>query len=355
MARWNLSSWLSHSVTQQPYVPATPAAVRGQVYVQELPARFNADVDMQLRFGSGIAYRASRVLHEFVRSSDVRALRAQDANAIWVPLYTGFVGRRRILNHASKLHEVDAEKSRDTYARTHSHTPVSPTSHTPSGGRRASTPAALAIEASRSYLCRRNGSRALLPVRLERQGPIRLCHGLDVRGHQNLRPGLRARRARHRDGERALHKLLLLPRARPGHPTLGQRREVHGTGASASPRRRVFVEVATPLFLGATKRTCKLSRRPKPVGLAPPQRPPPHLAARGVHRFGSLVPSMVAPRSSRRTNGCALCTRARSPHRCEGGQRPSRAAEAARQAGWSRQEGVGQASRVPLGASRVGA
>ena len=355
MARWNLSSWLSHSVTQQPYVPATPAAVRGQVYVQELPARFNADVDTQLRFGSGIAYRASRVLHEFVRSSDVRALRAQDANAIWVPLYTGFVGRRRILNHASKLHEVDAEKSRDTYARTHSHTPVSPTSHTPSGGRRASTPAALAIEASRSYLCRRNGSRALLPVRLERQGPIRLCHGLDVRGHQNLRPGLRARRARHRDGERALHKLLLLPRARSGHPTLDQRREVHGTGASASPRRRVFVEVATPLFLGATKRTCKLSRRPKPVGLAPPQRPPPHLAARGVHRFGSLVPSMVAPRSSRRTNGCALCTRARSPHRCEGGQRPSRAAEAARQAGWSRQEGVGHASRVPLGASRVGA
>ena len=32
-----------------------------------------------------------------------------------------------------------------------------------------------------------------------------------------------------------------------------------------------------------------------------------------------------------------------------------RAAEAARQAGWSRQEGVGQASRLPLGASRVGA
>ena len=118
MARWNLSSWLSHSVTQQPYVPATPAAVRGQVYVQELPARFNADVDTQLRFGSGIAYRASRVLHEFVRSSDVRALRAQDANAIWVPLYTGFVGRRRILNHASKLHEVDAEKSRHTYTHT---------------------------------------------------------------------------------------------------------------------------------------------------------------------------------------------------------------------------------------------
>ena len=106
MARWNLSSWLSHSVTQQPYVPATPAAVRGQVYVQELPARFNADVDTQLRFGSGIAYRASRVLHEFVRSSEARALRAQDANAIWVPLYTGFVGRRRILNHASKLAEI---------------------------------------------------------------------------------------------------------------------------------------------------------------------------------------------------------------------------------------------------------
>ena len=108
MARWNLSSWLSHNVTQQPYVPATPAAVRGQVYVQELPARFNTDVDTPLRFGSGIAYRASRVLHEFVRSSEARALRVQDANVIWVPLYTGFVGRRRILNHASKLKEVDA-------------------------------------------------------------------------------------------------------------------------------------------------------------------------------------------------------------------------------------------------------
>jgi hypothetical protein len=110
MARWNLSSWLSHSVTQQPYVPATPAAVRGQVYVQELPARFNADVDTRLRFGSGIAYRASRVLHEFVLSSEARALRAQEANVIWVPLYTGFVGQRRILNHASKLQEVDTEK-----------------------------------------------------------------------------------------------------------------------------------------------------------------------------------------------------------------------------------------------------
>ena len=108
MARWNLSSWLLHSVTQQPDVPATPAAVRGQVYVQELPARFNTDVDTPLRFGSGIAYRASRVLHEFVRSSEARALRVQDANVIWVPLYTGFVGRRRILNHASKLKEVDA-------------------------------------------------------------------------------------------------------------------------------------------------------------------------------------------------------------------------------------------------------
>ena len=108
MARWNLSSWLLHSVTQQPEVPATPAAVRGQVYVQELPARFNTDVDTPLRFGSGIAYRASRVLHEFVRSSEARALRVQDANVIWVPLYTGFVGRRRILNHASKLKEVDA-------------------------------------------------------------------------------------------------------------------------------------------------------------------------------------------------------------------------------------------------------
>ena len=121
MARWNLSSWLSQSVTQQPYVPATPAAVRGQVYVQELPARFNADVDTQLRFGSGIAYRASRVLHEFVRSSEARALHTQDASVIWVPLYTGFVGRRRILNHASKLDEVDAE-NKPRHLHTHTRT-----------------------------------------------------------------------------------------------------------------------------------------------------------------------------------------------------------------------------------------
>ena len=133
MARWNLSSWLSHSVTQQPYVPATPAAVRGQVYVQELPARFNADVDTQLRHSSGIAYRASRVLHEFVRSSEARALRAQDANVIWVPLYTGFVGRRRILNHASKLHEVDAEnkpRHLHTRARAHAHARFNHQPHT---------------------------------------------------------------------------------------------------------------------------------------------------------------------------------------------------------------------------------
>ena len=108
MARWNLSSWLAHGVAQQPYVPATPAAMRGQVYVQELPSRFNYDVDVPLRFGSGISYRASRVLHEFVRRSEARTVRVQDAGVIWVPLYTGFVGRRRILNHGSKLKEVDA-------------------------------------------------------------------------------------------------------------------------------------------------------------------------------------------------------------------------------------------------------
>ena len=31
-----------------------------------------------------------------------------------------------------------------------------------------------------------------------------------------------------------------------------------------------------------------------------------------------LLSPVYAPRSSRRTNGCALCTRARSPHRKEG-------------------------------------
>ena len=107
-ARWNLSSWLAPGVTQPPYVPATPASIAGQVYVQELPSRFTADVDVQLRFGSGIAYRASRVLHEFVLRSAARATSARDAAVIWVPLYTGFVGRRRILNGQSKLDEVDA-------------------------------------------------------------------------------------------------------------------------------------------------------------------------------------------------------------------------------------------------------
>ena len=108
MAGWNLSSWLWHGVTQPLYVPATPAAVRARVYVQELPARFNTAVDIPLRFGSGIAYRASRVLHEFIRNSEARTLRVQDADFIWVPLYTGFVGRRRHVNSASKRMEVDA-------------------------------------------------------------------------------------------------------------------------------------------------------------------------------------------------------------------------------------------------------
>ena len=108
MARWNMSSWLWHGVTQPLYVPATPAAVRARVYVQELPARFNTAVDIPLRFGSGIAYRASRVLHEFIRNSEARTLRVQDADFIWVPLYTGFVGRRRHVNSASKRMEVDA-------------------------------------------------------------------------------------------------------------------------------------------------------------------------------------------------------------------------------------------------------
>ena len=64
--RWNVSSWLAGGIAG---TPATPPWVAGRVHVQELPARFNADVDVPLRFGSGIAYRASRVLHEMVLRS----------------------------------------------------------------------------------------------------------------------------------------------------------------------------------------------------------------------------------------------------------------------------------------------
>ena len=43
-----------------------------------------------------------------VLRSAAPAARAEDAELIWVPLYTGFVGARRIINSPSKLDEVDA-------------------------------------------------------------------------------------------------------------------------------------------------------------------------------------------------------------------------------------------------------
>lgn len=105
MARWNISSWRAGGIGTQ---PALPLSVAGRVYVQQLPARFNANVDVPLRFGSALAYRASRVLHELVMRSAAPTPRMEDAAFIWVPLYTAFVGARHILNSRSKLEEVDA-------------------------------------------------------------------------------------------------------------------------------------------------------------------------------------------------------------------------------------------------------
>tara|TARA_B110001452_G_scaffold112286_1_gene93170 strand:- start:292 stop:1533 length:1242 start_codon:yes stop_codon:yes gene_type:complete len=105
MTRWNLSSWRVAGIGTQ---PAVPSSVAGRVFMQQLSARFNVDVDVPLRFGAALAYRASRVLHELVMRSAAPTSRVDDATFIWVPLYTGFIGERHILNGRSKLDEVDA-------------------------------------------------------------------------------------------------------------------------------------------------------------------------------------------------------------------------------------------------------
>lgn len=103
--RWNVSSWRAGGIGTQ---PALPSSVAGRVFVQQLPARFNVDVDVPLRFGAALSYRTSRVLHELVTRSAAPTSRTDEAAFIWVPLYTGFIGARHILNSRSKLDEVDA-------------------------------------------------------------------------------------------------------------------------------------------------------------------------------------------------------------------------------------------------------
>ena len=90
MPAWNLSTWLGHPLPAHPL--PVPSDLERRVYVyseEELPARFNSDVDGPVLMRHGVYLKGERLFHELLRASAAITARRDEARFFFVPLYVG--------------------------------------------------------------------------------------------------------------------------------------------------------------------------------------------------------------------------------------------------------------------------